>query len=228
MRTIIHIGQHKTGTTSIQHYLSSKRSELAKRGLYVPDSLCGYPQQSHYLLNVYALNDHRNSSMKEAILAPSSSQTLAELRRHVVDGVAMHYQSAEKEGCRDVIWSNEGLYLLNSDEEHERLRDLFACFSREISCVCCFRDVDSYKDSYVRQLTKQGLSFSDDPDSYRYIENDSWLFDYERKRYLIERTFPSRIFFAYTATDIVSVFMDRIGYPIANEEVVRLNVTARD
>lgn len=34
----IHIGPHKTGTTSIQWFLKENRAELLKRGYFVPES----------------------------------------------------------------------------------------------------------------------------------------------------------------------------------------------
>ncbi len=68
MKTVIHIGQHKTGTTSIQHYLQDNREALAQHGLYVPSEIAGYSNPSHFILNVYALAEERYSSMKEEII----------------------------------------------------------------------------------------------------------------------------------------------------------------
>ena len=38
MRVIIHCGMHKTGTTSLQHLLASRRGELAAHGIIYPDT----------------------------------------------------------------------------------------------------------------------------------------------------------------------------------------------
>jgi hypothetical protein len=59
MRTIIHVGQHKTGTTSIQHYLRRNSRVLNGMGLYIPDKIIGFEAASHFILNVYSLNDDR-------------------------------------------------------------------------------------------------------------------------------------------------------------------------
>ena len=150
MRTIIHIGQHKTGTTSIQHYLKSKQLELAKEGLYVPDGLVGFENPSHFILNVYALNQNRSSSTKDKLLATRGPGYIAGLRQNLRDDIAKHYQNAKTQGCKDVIWTNEGLYLLRREEEYERLLELFVEFSSEVVCICCFRDVESYKFSYKK------------------------------------------------------------------------------
>ena len=120
MKTFIHIGQQKTATTSIQHFLKNNRRKLIKQGLYVPDSLAGIDNPSHYILNNYALDAHRYSSTKERILKKNLSlfMDLPEILKRDIEA---HYKKASVKNCRDVIWSNEGLYLLDSVDEYKRL-----------------------------------------------------------------------------------------------------------
>jgi hypothetical protein len=237
MRTTIHIGQHKTGTTSIQHYLREKSHDLAKRGLYVPDQIMGFGDPSHFILNIYALNSNRMSSKKEELLKKRNTQFFGIFSINpgeLVGGqgvklrtdIQKHYQRAVSLGCNDIIWSNEGLYLLNSQEEYGRLVDLFSTYSERLRCVCCFRDIESYRNSYTRQLKSQGISLSRDPDSYRYVEYDSWLFDYKRKERLLRRAFDEVILLEYSPEGMVNSFMDSIGYSVSNGDEFRLNVTA--
>jgi len=225
MRTIIHIGQHKTGTTSIQKFLQQKKVELSKNGVYVPDSIAGYKHRSHFILNVYALNENRFSSMKEKLLKTKTKEYFSGLHQELESDISKHYSLAEKQGCRDIIWTNEGLYLLNSQQEYSRLRKLFDKYSSEVICVCCFREVESYKKSYAKQLMKQNINLSVDKDSYRYLQADSWLFDYPRKIRILEEVFDRVIAFPYNPLDNVSAFLERIGYPENNIESIRLNVT---
>jgi hypothetical protein len=225
MKTFIHIGQHKTGTTSIQHYLVSKRAELAKEGLYVPDTLVGIENHSHFILNVYALNQNRMSSKKEKLLAKNGPKYFADLKGRLEKDIAQHYAAARKMGCNEIIWSNEGLYLLNSVEEYERLLELFRKHSTEVVCVCCFREVESYRESYMKQLTKRGIAFNSDKDSYRYVEPDSWLFDYESKEKLLRQVFGNVLFFPYNSQNMVGTFMEKIGHQAPDSDAFRLNVT---
>ena len=225
MRTLIHIGQHKTGTTSIQHYLRQRRTELAQRGLYVPDSVAGYDHPSHYILNVYALNENRFSSMKEQLLIIKPPEYFSGLRQELERDISKHYSRADEQGCKDVIWTNEGLYLLNSTQEYFRLRELFDRHSSSIVCVCCFRDVESYRESYARQLLKQAIPLSTDKDSYRYLHADFWLFDYPGKIRMLKEVFDQVIASPYDPLDNVGAFLEKIGYPWSNTESIRLNVT---
>lgn len=223
--TLVHIGQHKTGTTSIQNFLKNSRDILMERGLYVPDSIAGYDNPSHFILNVYSLNRTRTSPMKDKLLKkqPYLFENLAQSLRK---DIAWHYREAKAYGCKKVIWSNEGLYLLNSEEEYHRLCDLFSPHSSEIAAICCFRDKKSYKESYTKQLLKQKIAFSDEKDSYGYVSDDSWLFDYDRKVELLNSTFDDVTTYAYNREDNVKAFMEHIGYSIETSKAVRLNVTA--
>lgn len=225
LETLVHIGQHKTGTTSIQSFLKNNRDALMKRGLYVPSSIAGYDNSSHFILNVYSLNRNRSSPMKDQLLK-KKPDLFADLTQLLRNDIAWHYSEAESYGCKEIMWTNEGLYLLNSEEEYNRLCDLFTPHSSKITTICCFRDKNSYKESYTKQLIKQNITFSDQKDSYRYVNDDSWLLDYDRKINLLNSTFDDAIIYKYNREDNIKAFMDQIGYPIETSEVIRLNVTA--
>ena len=89
MKTIVHIGQHKTGTTSIQHYLQTHRERLIGEGLYVPMLKLASNNPSHFILNIYALAKDRMSPVKEhlrgqppEILDRLFTDLKAEIRSH--------------------------------------------------------------------------------------------------------------------------------------------------
>ncbi len=182
MKTIIHIGQHKTGTTSIQKFLQDNRISLMRKGLYVPSNIAGYDHPSHFILNIYSLADNRYSPMKEKIIKNKGEEYLSNLEEKLKNDIESIYEEASQQKCNSVLWSNEGLYLLNSVKDYEKLNNLFSKFSSSVEIVCCFREVESYRQSYMQQLTKNKGTLSDNPDSYRYLEADSWLFDYNRKK----------------------------------------------
>ena len=94
MKTIIHIGQHKTGTTSIQKFLQDNRTALAKKGLYVPSSIAGYNNPSHFILNVYALEKDRYSSMKENLIENKGQQYLSKLEIELKKDIENIYKDA--------------------------------------------------------------------------------------------------------------------------------------
>ena len=220
MRTFVHLGQHKTATTSIQMFLNEHAAALRERGLYIP-----LPGRLHARLNVYALRRDRMSSVKEQLLQQKGRFFFWTLGWRLRAMISFHYRKARALGCRDVLWSNEGLYLLNSVAEYQRLVRLFAVHTRPTVAVCCFRDVDSYRDSYRKQLQKDGRPLSTDPQSDRYVEADSWLFDFPAKQALLEQTFDEVRTFAYEPDDNVARFFEVIGYPVEGTHRYRHNVT---
>lgn len=224
MKTIIHIGQHKTGTTSLQHYLQDQRQTLLTEGLYVPDALAGISHPSHYMLNVYALDEKRLSPMKEQLLANNNPIFFSELEEHLQNDIKQHYQLAKKAGCHTIIWSNEGLYLLNSVAEYRRLLSLFSDDSDEVLCICTFREKNAFRTSYIQQLKKQGIDHCDDIDSYAHVKHTSWLFDYQRKKQLLSQVFETRLYLDYTPKNMSKTFMQSIGFSSPQEECY-LNIT---
>ena len=85
----------------------------------------------------------------------------------------------------------------------------------------------SYKQSYAKQLLKQGIMPSKNKDSYRYLEDDSWLFDYPAKLKMLNNVFEETISFSYNREHNVTEFLDRIGYPSSCPIDLRLNVTEK-
>jgi hypothetical protein len=161
--------------------------------------------------------------MKERLLA--KGECLLQLRNQLEKDIAKHYQQALSKNCRDILWSNEGLYLLNSVREYNRLFQLFSEYSTEVVCVCCFRDIESYTTSYMKQLMKLGLSLNNDKESYRYLSSDSWLFDYDRKKDILYKVFEEVICLSYSPKDMVRTFMESLGYSVSGTENIRLNIT---
>ncbi len=229
MKTIIHIGQHQTATTSIQHFLKDKRKLLKKTGLYVPTMIAGYDNPAHFILDVYALDQNRFSARKEQIIEERGWTYLDSLDAKLQRDIKHIYKNAATQDCDRVLWSDAGLYLLNSESEYQKLKALFSDYCDEVEVVCCFRDVRAFRDSYISQLFQQHLTQSQDADSYRYVGTDSWLFDYDLKKQLLEKVFDHCTYFQYDAEDNVKVFLQTIGYEeTTGTQKYRRNVTANN
>lgn len=216
MNTVIHIGQHKTGTTSIQRYLEQNRDCLLQRGIYVPL----YPDANHWKLNVYSLAGKRISTVKQLL----KKSEIVKIKQTIKKDVEQIYEDARNQNCNRIIWSNEGLYLLNSVIEYNRLKHLFKNLSDKIQIVCCFRDLDSYKKSFFDQL--KGHVEYKDKNSCHYFGNDSYLFDYTAKRKLLLKCFNNCTFFDYSPVDNVDNFLAYTQLPKCAKTVnFRYNVS---
>ena len=225
MKTYVHIGQHKTGTSSIQHYLRDHKDELRDRGYYVPDTLVGFDAPSKFILNVYALAENRYSGAKTRLLKELNSTFFERLEINLIADIRRHYTLAQQQHCHSMVWSNEGLYLLNSVSEYQKLTALFKPYSSRIVSVCCFREKADYLNSYRKQQLKQGLTTSAEPDSYRNLSEDSWLTDYKRKQNLLIQCFDEQLNFTYQAEDNVQAFFSMIGISANNSRDYKVNIT---
>lgn len=224
METIVHIGQPKTGTTSIQQFLRDQKETLKRQGVFVPDRLLGFNNPSHFMLNVYSLEDHRRSPMKDQLLKKVGNEEVERLKSALPAEVEVIYAQAKKEACNRIIWTNEGLFLLNSLMEYKDLTGLFCPHSKRVHSVCVLRDKNSFLKSFQQELMHQDIATNNDIDSYTYLKEDSWLIDYDRKKALLSEAFDQAVFLAYDSTDIIKPFLQALNISISNIDL-RLNAS---
>ena len=126
-RAILHIGTEKTGTTTLQHFLSTNRKELAARGFLYP-RFCG--AVNHTGLAVFALDPARRDPIQEpfgvraeADVAPFRARLREAARLELADGTT-------------TIFSNEHC--------HSRLRH-----AGEVACLQALLD-EFFDDVQIR------------------------------------------------------------------------------
>ncbi|MEY2939549.1 MAG: hypothetical protein RIS58_536 [Actinomycetota bacterium] len=166
-RAIVHIGTHKTGSTSLQYWLAQNISEL----------------QTHHGLGVYRPIHPNGRELALLCANPDRSiptiREIPEWRSEAWRSSAWGHVRSEVERTDEVIFfSNETLSLLRAPEELERLRDLLA--PRAIDIVLVTRNSDDFLRSWRGQLTRGGFALSQDPTSFAYLEHDSWLIRYDQ------------------------------------------------
>lgn len=169
---IIHIGIHKTGTTSFQHCLASKEDALlaSKVGLFES-------KLSRYVGPGTAV---------ELPLLSIRSELNFFFRTVIPDSYLPSMQSWMEKTVRDqvqrpvevLICSHEALAFARSVEEVSRLKDLMA--GRTVRIICTIRNKADFLASWRKQLNHVGMSSSSQfKDSFMYTEEDSWLVDYD-------------------------------------------------
>jgi hypothetical protein len=165
-RVVLHIGTHKTGTTSIQRFLRDHEELLRAAGVVFPPGLLR--DANHMELHMLAMRAGRESPARRAHPDAAGPAWEASAREHVRRAVA--------EATADtVVLSAEGLWFLRHDDEMTRLRDLFG--EHDVEVVVLVRDATSFLASYARTLDELGIARSGDPASVAYVESDSWLVD---------------------------------------------------
>lgn len=168
-RALLHIGFHKTGTTSIQQFLQTHRQRLRALGIAVYEGV-HYPG-NHVELHNVALRDTRATPVK--------------LKSRV--GIDQRYRDSIAERIRQFVAANvhsthlftaEGLSFLRYPDEFDRLRRLIGGEARVIAYL---RERDSFRDSYGAALRRRKQDRPEDKESFAYLGDDSWLLDYEAR-----------------------------------------------
>lgn len=112
-RIVIHVGIHKTGSTSIQDFLGTHRTRLRKLNC---DFFSGeYLPNNHVELHLAAMNKERASPFKlsRAVAVDEAFQ------KRINDRVSSYIAESP---CHTVIFSAEGLSYLRDEHEMDRLK----------------------------------------------------------------------------------------------------------
>ena len=130
---IVHIGTHKTGTTSIQETLQSNRDKLAKQGIL-------YPRTDREPWP----NLPKHTSVYSAI-RKGDENILESERRALLD-------EFKESGCSTIIISEEGL-----SEPNQNSIDFFKYFqnSFDIDVICYLRRQDYFIESLYNQFVRE-------------------------------------------------------------------------
>ena len=161
----MHIGTHKTGTTSFQKWLATNESALlARYGLGVYQGV--FPNARE--LGLACANPDRSLPVRHL---PQWNDPV--WRAHVFDLIKLQL-------ARDVpsmVISAEALSFLRAPEELQCVKNLLDGF--DITILLTLRNPLEFLGSWQRHLTRGGYELSDDPSSFAYIKEDSWLARYD-------------------------------------------------
>ena len=216
----LHIGIHKTGTTSLQTYLHQHRAWLEARNFAFYEGI--YLPENHAELHGAAMRPERRSPFKDF----HGITEVADLRRQVSARVRSFI---ERNAGRNLIFSAEGLAYLRHQDEIDYLADLFA--PKHTTIIVYLRDKAEFLRSYRNQLLRFGLPLSADRDSYTYCEHDSWLVDFDALVGAYAHQFPDIRIMRYgeiMARDgtIIASFLNEVGLPNCSLADTRLFLNA--
>ena len=164
---ILHIGIHKTGSTSIQRFLGVNRSKLRQCGI---DFYSGI----HHLNNHVELHTAAIRTSRETPFKLTSGVLVNDDYRNLVRDRVREYVSNSE--CESVLFSAEGLSYLRYDDELERLTSMIP--AEDIRVIMYLRNPDSFMKSYKLELKKNNIKFSEDKESVAYVLDDTWLTNY--------------------------------------------------
>jgi hypothetical protein len=168
----IHIGMHKTGTTSIQHFMQEQRGLLRANGFDFYQGMVF--KENHVELHAASMRPERESGYKNRVKLLVDKKYIDDVKQHV-------RQFIDNSPCDNLVFSSEGLSLLRFPDEVNRLQDLIQV--EETKVIVFLRDPSSYLRSLKKQHFKHLETVPEviEKDSFAYTEADSWLVDYKMR-----------------------------------------------
>ena len=163
----MHVGTHRTGTTSFQRWALANRVELARAtGLQYYDGLFG---PNHCELPMMCLRADRSMPMRALVPDWCLDEWQSTARAHI------RAQATRARG--PLFVSAEGLSYVRHADEANRLVELLR--PRRVSVVVVLRERSSFLDSYRQALADAGFDASPYRESFANVADDSWLVDYD-------------------------------------------------
>jgi hypothetical protein len=170
---IVHVGTHKTGSTSLQRFLLDHVVGLSRKGIAVYRG--EFREGNHIELHLAAMRCERDSFAKLGVCGHVVCD--AEYTRQVAERVRDFVGSCDE---LRVVFTSEDLCWLRHDDEIDRLRTILDVGHHEAKVVLYLRNEEDFLRSYRAQIHKvPGRQPSNDPASTLYVEPDTWLVDYD-------------------------------------------------
>jgi hypothetical protein len=154
-KIVFHVGWQKTGSTSIQQYMSTHQAALKEAGFYWPPNV----------VNPADPDDPRNKAVRQQMRGASHSIILKELtsdparpRGQKVPGELLagafenSLEAFARSGCHTMVLSNENVFWRSHGIGRERLPERLA--DHEVEFVVYFRRYDHYYPSLFKQRVK--------------------------------------------------------------------------
>lgn len=161
-KIILHIGKHKTGTTSFQLFLRKSRRALERQGFYpMPHGLGG---------RLAAV------SIRDKMPIPPLLDMQANGIRTPEEVTADVNAFLKDKAIDTLLITSEHFSYFRTSQEIQQLR---ACLPQrpEFQIYLVVRDLEEYRVSYREHVKTTGHGPSDDPASPYYSGKDSWLLD---------------------------------------------------
>ena len=206
-RLILHIGTHKTGSTSIQNYLYYNRLWLRSLGVYYPLPLSG---------PLFYVNNH--SGLRDTALSegkPRGAEFHPKYGRH--DALLGRYIRAIKEVGKPVnILSSEG-WSSHLNRYARRLAPLTQHF--DVKVIAFMRRPDFWIEKFYSQRianiehaeARQFSAFCDQPHIETYLYNRHRMFGWWAKAFGAENVVVVPYEPAEQGFDLIGSFLNEVG-----------------
>lgn len=216
----LHIGTHKTATTTIQRFFVDNREAFQKNGLYYPKVPFTYPQKSAARNGLFLSG--------RCFDAEGRRDTGEEGRRFRAGMELVH---GGFRICDKVLLSDENLYKKLYVKNRRLLKTLYddsISHGYDIKLIICLRRQDGFKEALWNQRVKGATNycgdFSDYSDSDRYYDYSALLHSFEE---IVGRDNICVIRFSdlTSGEGVIPNFLSLLGYDLTDEYQIKQTET---
>ena len=153
MKIYLHIGTEKTGTTSIENFLTVNRDRLLKKKILYPKSL-GSPNNINLAIAFQSEEKQDDLRIRSNILTQKDIKNFQDrIYKNLKDEI-------ERASPEILLISSEHLSSrLNKDKEIHQLYQFLSSFSEQIEVLIYLRRQDSFFESLYSTAIKSGNTF---------------------------------------------------------------------
>ncbi|MGK7909745.1 MAG: hypothetical protein AB4040_21265 [Synechococcus sp.] len=209
-KVFLHIGTAKTGSTSIQTFLSHNRDLLYKNNYLYPSSP---GKKNHLKLASFALDDSKMPHVRK-LCGIKSRDDIIPFRESFTSDILNEVHSSK---ATNIIFSNEHCDLLLLDSEVKRLHDLISQISSDTTIILYVRRQDDFLTTMYSTMIKNGkttkFSLPRKNDRYNFYALANRYAKYFGKNNIKVRLFKSELL---KNSDVVDDFLDLVGIPDIN------------
>lgn len=217
---ILHVGLHKTGTTSIQQWLRDHEALLAEYRIRFPR---GWLQlNNHFELPLTLMRLDRMTNARRRSDEWRNPAWRSNVIRQVIDDLRNHPEETS-------VLSSENLSWFRHDDEFLGLREVVG----DAHIVIYLRNKADFLASLTAHFNKNGMpGVSTDPAAYNYVEPDTWLADFDARVADWRRWFTRVTVIDYDEVtaggrSVVASFVELLGVAVPDDvEAYRLNTRA--
>jgi hypothetical protein len=199
---ILHIGLHKTGSTSFQTFLENQLEQLRAQNTDVYPGL--YLNGRHPELHLASMRSGVETGPRIRFPVDDIDQYRSDLRNRMRE----YFSQCKYDR---IIFSTEHLSYLRTVEECQVLRNLFPENQVRFKIILVLRPKNEFLISYRKQMLKAGKSLSNDPKSAFYVKEDTWLTDFESLIDSYKKVFSDISILSYNGEGMLQLILDEIG-----------------
>jgi len=216
MRFYIHIGVEKTGTSSIQDFLSINREELKKLDFFVPKSM---GPRNHRKLSIAAFD----ASRRDDFTRSNNIHTNDELIKFQIKTIAELTAEIKNNSCGKILLTSEQIQsrLTTIPEIKQLLNILTSVGATQVSIIVYLRDPAEIANSNYSTWIRSGATDKEPPgpDHHKYkllcdhrntLEKFSSVFG---ESALIPRIYDSR---SFKNGSLIEDFLETIECPLSD------------